>query len=286
MSRIEALLIKHQQHVMEEALKSILPDSLAGQAGLIAGAVTALLIFILGWIASKWAHRLLTNVLRKRKLDEALSRFLASIAQYAVLAAFVISALEHVGVASTSLTAIFASAGLAVGLALQGSLGNFASGVMILFFRPFTLGDRIKAGGEVGVVKDIGLFACTLMTPSNETIIVPNGAVTGGTITNYTKEGTLRGEIDVGVAYGADIETVMKVLLDATKKTDLVLQDPEPAIAFVEMAASSLNFKILAWSTADDFLGMLHNVRKSAYEALNEAGIEIPFDQLVIHKAE
>jgi small conductance mechanosensitive channel len=157
---------------------------------------------------------------------------------------------------------------------------------MILFFRPFTLGDRIKAGGETGVVKDIGLFACTLMTPANETIIVPNSAVTGGTITNYTKEGTLRGSVDVGVAYGADVTAVMQLLLEATKKSELVLQDPEPAVAFVEMAASSINFKILAWSKNEDFLGMVHNVRKSAYEALNDAGIDIPYDQLVIHKAE
>lgn len=271
---------------MEEALKALLPESLAGNAGLIAGAITALLIFILGWIASKWAHRVIINVLRKRSLDEALSRFLASIAQYAVLAAFIISALEHVGVASTSLTAIFASAGLAIGLALQGSLGNFASGVMILFFRPFTIGDRIKAGGETGVVKDIGLFACTLRTPANETIIVPNGAVTGGTITNFTKEGTLRGAVNVGVAYGADVATVMQVLLEATKKSELVLQDPAPSVAFVDMAASSINFTVLAWSKTDESLGMLHNVRKNVYEALNEAGIEIPYDQLVIHKTE
>ena len=271
---------------MEEALKALLPDNLDDNAALIAGAVTALLVFVVGWMASKWAHRLVITVLRKRQLDEALGRFLAAMAQYAVLAAFAIAALEHVGIASTSLTAIFASAGLAVGLALQGSLGNFASGVMILFFRPFTLTDRIEAGGQTGVVDDIGLFATTLKSPSNETIIVPNSAVTGGVITNYTKAGTLRGSVDVGVAYGADVTQVMELLLKATGETDLVLAEPAPAIAFVEMGASSINFVVMPWSTCDNYLGMLHNVRKACYEALNEAGIDIPYDQLVIHKAD
>ena len=270
---------------MEDILKTILPDSMDGQAALIAGAIYALLILIVGWIASKWASGATTKMLRKRKVDEALLRFLSSIVRYTLLAAFIIAALEKVGIASTSLVAVFASAGLAIGLALQGSLGNFASGVMILFFRPFGLGDRVKAGGEVGVVEDIGLFATTMKTPANETIIVPNSAVTGGVIYNYTREGTLRGAIDVGVAYGSDIGKVMEILLKAAKDSDLVLADPEPAIAFVEMAASSINFKILAWSTADDFLGMMHNVRRSAYESLNAAGIEIPFDQVEIGRA-
>lgn len=270
---------------MEEALRSILPDSLDAQAGLIAGAIYALLIIIAGWIASKWANSSLLKLMRKRNVDEALARFLAAIVRYAVLAAFIIAALEKVGIASTSLVAIFASAGLAIGLALQGSLGNFASGVMILFFRPFSLGDRVKAGGETGVVKDIGLFATTLMTPANETIIVPNSAVTGGVIYNFTREGKLRGEVAVGVAYGADIAQVCEVLTTATQSAEHVMQDPAPAVAFVDMAASSLNFKILAWAENANYLGMLHNVRKAAYDALNEAGIEIPFDQIVVHQA-
>ena len=271
---------------MEEALRSILPDSLADQASLISGAVTALLVLILGWIASKWAHRALLKVFRVRNLDEALSRFLASIVQYAVLAAFVIASLERVGVASTSLTAIFASAGLAIGLALQGSLGNFASGVLILFFRPFTLGDRVKVAGEMGVVKDIGLFATTLTTAANETIIVPNGAVTGGNITNYTISGTLRGTVGVGVAYGADVERVRGILLESVKKLDIVLQDPEPGVAFVDMAASSLNFAVNCWCNTGDFLAMMHQVRHACYDALNSNGIEIPFDQIVVHQAD
>ena len=270
---------------MEETIASLLPESIRAHAGLFSGALTALLVFIVGWIASKWAKRLVLRVVQGRGLDESLGRFLSSIAQYAVLAAFVIAALERVGVAATSLTALFASAGLAVGLALQGSLGNFAAGVMILFFRPFSLNDKVKAGGEVGVVQDIGLFCTTLLTPNNETIIVPNTAVTSTVITNYTKKGTLRGSVDVGVAYGADINQVLELLKTAAASVNVVLAEPGPAVAFVDMGASSINFTVMTWSTCDDYLTMLHDVRSACYGALNEAGIDIPFDQLVIHKA-
>ncbi|MCO4746998.1 MAG: mechanosensitive ion channel [Proteobacteria bacterium] len=246
----------------------------------------ALVILILGWIFSKWANRAVTNAGTRSNLDEALKRFLASIAQYTVLAASVIAALGKVGVETTSLVAVFASAGLAVGLALQGSLSSFASGVMILFFRPFALGDKVTTGGETGVVEDIGLFATTLKTPDNHTIIVPNSSVTGGTITNYTKEGTVRGTVSAGVAYGADLEVVMTALLAAANKSSLVLKDPGAAVAFVDMAASSLNFNVMCWSQCDDYLGMLHEVRSNIYDELNAQGIDIPFDQIVIHKAE
>ena len=245
----------------------------------------ALAIFVVGWIASKWAHSLVLKVIRSRKVDEALARFLASIVRYLVLAAAVIASLGKVGVETTSLVAMLGTVGLAIGLALQGSLAHFAAGVMILFFRPFTLGDVISAGGHMGVVKDIGLFATTLNTPDNETVIIPNGSVTGGPLVNYTVLGTRRGKVQIGVAYGADMQKVQEVLLAAAKRTELVLEDPEPAVAFVGFGASSLDFIVFGWSTADDYLGMLHNLRVSIYDDLNAAGIEIPFNQIVVHNA-
>ncbi|MCK5800313.1 MAG: mechanosensitive ion channel family protein, partial [Deltaproteobacteria bacterium] len=191
-----------------------------------------------------------------------------------------------VGVQTTSVVAIFASAGLAIGLALQGSLANFASGVMILLFRPFALADFVTVGGNTGVVDDIGIFATTLVTPNNETIIVSNKAVTGDTITNYTRRGTRRGAVDVGVNYGAKIEEVIPILEAAGKKSVLTLDDPAPAVAFVSLGASSLDFKVLVWSKAADYLGMLHEVRTNVYDGLNAAGIEIPYQQIVVHQAE
>lgn len=251
----------------------------------ITGVSVGLLILVLGWMASKWAQRIALKACERAKVDRALARFLSQIARYTVLAATGIAALGKMGVETTSLIAVFGAAGLAVGLALQGSLSNFASGVMILFFRPFDLEDKIEAAGRVGVVTDIGLFSSSLLTADNQTIIIPNAAITGGTIVNITKRGTLRGSIPIGVAYGSDLAEVQRVCLEAAKTVDKVLADPAPAIAFTEMASSSLNFNLMCWSTCGDYLAMLHEVRSACYQALEREGIEIPFDQIVIHQS-
>lgn len=248
------------------------------------GAVLALFILFLGWIASKWAQRL--TVRAGSKLDQAVVNFLANIVRYAVLSAAVIAALGAVGIETTSIIAIFGAAGLAVGLALQGSLSNFAAGVMILVFRPFELNDVVEASGKTGKITDIGLFATTMLTPENHTVILPNSGVTGGVITNYTRQGTRRAGIDIGVAYGTDLKDVHNAAMAAAEKCDLVLKDPAPGFAFTEMAASSLNFKLFVWSQAADFLAMQHQVRSNIYDELNARGIEIPFDQIVVHQAE
>ena len=244
----------------------------------------AFVILIIGWMVSKWAHLVILSVARGRQIDEALSRFVAAIAQYAILVAGIITALGAVGIETTSLIAIFASAGLAIGLALQGSLANFASGVMLLFFRPFNLDDLINAGGHEGAVKDIGLFATTLLTLSNEKIIIPNTAITSGSITNYTVQGTRRGTIEVGVAYGSEVGRVIEVLSEAAKGTDLVLAEPAPGIALVGLGASSVDFVVHCWCNSGDYINMMHNARRAVYEGLNEAGIDIPFNQIVVHK--
>ncbi len=245
----------------------------------------AILIFIVGWILSKWVNRLTLKALRLRKLDEALIRFMAGIFQYTVLAAAVIAALGAVGVETTSLVAVLASAGLAVGLALQGSLANFSSGVMILFFRPFTIDDRVTVSDHTGFVKDIGLFATTLLTLDNHTIIVPNSEITSNAVVNYTRKGVIRGRVDVGVAYGTQVAPVIEALLKAARHTEMVLKDPEPDIRFDGLGASSLDFQVYAWCDADDLIPMTHHLRTSVYNALNEAGFEIPFSQIVVHQA-
>lgn len=267
-------------------LDSLSPENLVMLKAIAASAATALVIFIVGWIASKWGSSLVLKALRRSQMDEALARFFASIAQYAILAFAVIAALDKAGVETTSLAAVIAAAGLAVGLALQGSLGNFASGVLLLFFRPFTIGDRISSAGHTGKVEDIGLFATTLSTPANERIIIPNASVTGDSIVNHTASGKIRSTIGAGVAYGADIDQVCELLKEAALSVDLVLKDQPPVVGFADMAASSLNFVVHCWSEPANAVPMQHFVRRAIYNHLNEAGIEIPFDQLVVHKAE
>lgn len=265
-------------------MTDILPEKLQPYEGLIVGAATAILIFVVGWIAAKWVYALCLRVARRSKMDEALARFLSSMAQYAVLAMAVIAALNKVGVHTTSLVALLGAAGLAVGLALQGNLANFAAGVMILLFRPFTLEDKVSLAGKDGKVRDIGLFATTLLTPRNEKVIIPNASITADPIVNYTSEGTLRGAIDVGVAYGTDASRAMEVMVAACRRVPSVLDDPAPTVNFRGFGASAVDFEVRPWATAGDYLGMLHDVRGALYEALNEAGIEIPFDQIVVHQ--
>jgi small conductance mechanosensitive channel len=262
-----------------------IPASLQSYVPLVKGVAIALGILIGGWIVAKWANRLTRRALSHRRVDEALARFLASILQYTVIAAAIITALGAVGIQTTSMVAVFASAGLAIGLALQGSLASFASGVMILFFRPFTLNDKVTIGGQTGVVHDIGLFATTLITGDNETIIVPNNAITSASIINFTKQGTLRGAVDVGVAYGTDVAKALGVIAAAAKRTELILADPAPAVAFGGFGPYSLNFTVFGWAKAADYLGMLHNLRRAVYEDLNTAKIAIPLSQVVVQKA-
>lgn len=251
----------------------------------LTAALLAIVILVIGWIVAGWVRSLIVKACGRAKLDTALARFLGQLGRYAVLVMTLIATLATVGIETTSFVAVLASVGFAIGMALQGTLGHLASGVMILVFRPFTLEDLVEAGGSFGVVKDIGLFATTLFTPDNKTIIVPNGSVTGGTITNFTRQGTLRATVDVGVAYGADLQKVQEVCIAAANSVDEVLEEPAVGFAFTEMAASSLNFALMPWSTTANFLPMQHKVRSAVYNALNEAGIEIPFDQIVVHQA-
>ncbi len=265
---------------------SLSPESLTRLSEIATKAGIVLAIFIFGWVASKWGHRLVLKALRRAKVEETLARFFASLAQYAILAFALIASLDKAGVETTSLAAVVAAAGLAVGLALQGSLGNLASGVLLLFFRPFSIGDKISTAGHKGEVEDIGLFATILSTPAKQRIIIPNGSITRDSIVNHTSAGKIRSTISIGVAYGSDIDHVCKVLAEAALSAKFVLAEPAPIAGFLDMAASSLNFVVFCWSDSAVEVPMQHYVRRAIYNRLNEEGIEIPFDQLVVHKAE
>lgn len=261
------------------------PDVIKPFMPMIIGAVTALLIFVFGWLLSKWAHAITARLLRRRKFDESMTRFLAALAQYAVLAAAVIAALAKVGVETTSLVALLGTIGLAIGLALQGSLSHLASGVMLVIFRPFTVGDYVDAGGKAGTVDEVGLFATTLITPDNHRVSIPNSSITGGPITNFTVLGQRRASIDVGVGYGSDVDQVTQLLEQAARKCETILDDPGPAVVFTGLGASSLDFSVRVWAKNEDFFPMQGQVRKHVYDTLNEAGVDIPFNQIVVHEA-
>lgn len=270
---------------MIEALQALLPDALDPYAELFAGAIGALVIFILGWLVSKWVSFLVVRALRRGHVDEALARFLSGIAKYAVLVAAVVTALTQVGIAATSFVALIGAAGLAIGLALQGNLSHFASGVMLLFFRPFTIGDRVTISGLTGNVEDIGLFATRLKTPLNETIIIPNSKITDDSIVNFTSAGLYRAVVSVGVAYGTKYQEAEPVVLDAVRGVEGVKVDEGIDVVFDNFGASSLDLLVRAWCQADEAAKVRHRMRIAIYDALEAAGIEIPFDQVVVHTA-
>lgn len=258
-----------------------LPSFLAPIVPAVINIAIAIAILVVGWIISRWGRSLTRRAFAAKKIDPALAGFVATLVQYALLAATVISALGAVGIQTTSLLAIFASAGLAVGLALQGSLASFASGVLILFFRPFDLGHKITGGGQTGVVQDIGLFTTTLLTADNEVIIIPNSAITSASIVNHTTKGTSRAKVDVTVPYGTDFAKLEQILLDSAKRADLVLKEPAPAVVFAGFGQRGADVEVYVWANAGEVPPMLNNVRRAIYKDLDAGGIAMPPAPLV-----
>jgi len=246
----------------------------------------AIAILVIGWMLSKTAERMALSNLRRRLGNEALARFSGQAIRYLVLAVAVIAALGKVGVETTSVVAILGAAGFAVGMALHGNLSNFASGVMILFFKPFQLDDRITAAGHTGAVVDIGLFVTTLANGFGERIILGNSAILSGPIVNLTNGGPMRGTVEVGVFYGADVAKVKEILEQAANSVEVVLAEPAAGAALVGLGASSVDFAVQYWTEPGDYMGGQHGVRTAVYDALNAAGIDIPFSQIVVHKAD
>ncbi|WP_437565341.1 mechanosensitive ion channel family protein [Sorangium sp. So ce542] len=247
---------------------------------------TAIVILVAGWLASKWAYRIAVKTLSSSHLDQALARFLASMLRYVVLAATFIASMETVGIHTTSLVAVVASAGLAVGLALQGSLSNFASGVLILFFKHFQLGDKIAIGDHRGIVEDIGLFTTTLVSTDNEKIVIPNASVTNGPIVNFSDRGLLRGAVTVNVEGRLrDLGPAMQAMVRAAKRAGGVAQEPAPTVFLTDMEDGSLDLTLTAWHRAVDEDESMHNLRVAVLEELDAAGIKLMNrTQLILHQ--
>ncbi|WP_437963409.1 mechanosensitive ion channel family protein [Sorangium sp. So ce260] len=247
---------------------------------------TAIAILVAGWLASKWAYRIAVKTLASTHLDQALVRFLASMLRYIVLAATFIASMETVGIHTTSLVAVVASAGLAVGLALQGSLSNFASGVLILFFKHFQLGDKVAIGDHKGIVEDIGLFNTTLVSTDNEKIVLPNASVTNGPIVNYSDRGLLRGAVTVTVEGRLrDLGPAMEALVRAGKRAGGMAQEPAPTVFLTDMEDGSLDLTLTAWYSAVEEDGSMHNLRVAVLEELDAAGVKLMNrTQLILHQ--
>ena len=243
----------------------------------------AVAIVIVGRMISRLLIKLLVKVLHKANLDEILVTFIGSIARNALLLIIIIAALEELGVDTTSLIAVLGAAGLAVGLALQNSLQNFAAGVMLILFRPFKKGDFIEAGGTAGVVETITIFSTVMRTGDNREVIVPNGAIYSGTITNYSARDTRRLDMEFGISYDDDIRKAKQIIQEILSAEARILAEPETLIAVGELADSSVNILVRPWVKSDEYWPIRFDLTERIKLAFDQAGISIPYPQMDVH---
>lgn len=246
-------------------------------------ALAAIAIFVIGRMVAKWVQGLIRRMMERAEVDPMIIGFTSSIAYIALLAFVVVAALGQLGVQTTSFIAILGAAGLAIGLALQGSLANFAAGFLMIIFRPFKLGDFIEGAGVAGTVDAIHIFTTTLKTPDNKIIIIPNGKLSGDNIINYSAQETRRVDMMVGVSYDADLKEVRQVLEDIISKDDRVLTEPASLVAVKELADNSVNFVVRVWVKSGDYWGVNFDMNETIKTRLDEAGIGIPYPQRDIH---
>ena len=245
--------------------------------------VLALLIFYVGrWVVNRVVN-VIMGVMLKRGADETLVSFVGSIIRWVGILFVVIAALSQLGIDTTSLVALLGAAGLAIGLSLQGSLGNFAAGVMIIIFKPFQKGHFVEVAGTMGVVDSISIFTTVLTTPDNKEVIVPNGAVIGNNITNYSARPTRRVDMVFCIGYDDDILAAKKILEEIIAADARVLAEPEPVISVGELADSSVNFLVRPWVNAADYWGVLWDTTEAVKLRFDQEGISIPFPQMDVH---
>lgn len=247
--------------------------------------IGAIIILIAGRIVAGIVRNVFTKLLRKTKTDEAIIAFVRRLVYILIMIFAVIAALAKFGVETTSFVAVMGAAGFAIGFALQGSLSNFAAGVMVLVFKPFRVGDYVDAAGTAGTVKEIRLFNTILATPDNIKVIVPNGKIYGDVIKNITAYETRRVDFVIGIGYTSSIQKAHDIVLDILKKDERVLDDPAPQIAVSELADSSVNFVVRPWVKKEHYWDVKFDVTRKIKEAFDEAGIEIPFPQRTVHMA-
>lgn len=246
-------------------------------------AIAAIAILVIG----RWVAKILSNVvrgmMRKANVDQTLRRFAAGLVYIALMAFVVLAALSQLGIQTTSFIAVLGAAGLAIGLALQGSLANFAAGFLMIIFKPFRVNDYIEGAGTAGTVEEIQIFTTTLKTPDNKTVIIPNAKLTSDNIINWTVKGTRRVDLVFGIGYEDDIDKAKAVIKEVMSKDERILKDPAPQVAMVELADSSVNFVVRPWVNAGDYWSVYFDMTENVKKAMDANGISIPFPQRDVH---
>jgi small conductance mechanosensitive channel len=246
--------------------------------------IGAIIVLFVGRIVAGWARRLTRKALERAEVDPTLVPFIAKLVYYLLLAFVVIAVLGVFGVQTASLVAVLGAAGLAVGLALQGTLSNFAAGVMLLFFRPFKVGDFIDAGGTTGTVEEIGVFATTMKSPDNIKIVVPNSQVYGQTIKNFNGFDTRRVDLVIGISYDDSISTAIDTIRSIVNADQRVLAEPETQIAVSNLGDSSVDLVVRPWCAGSDYWPLRFDLTRTIKEGLEAAGCSIPYPQTDVHR--
>lgn len=246
--------------------------------------LAALLIFITGWIIAGWAGRLMLRWLKRvPQLDDTLEPMIASIVRYIIMIFTLVAVLSRFGVETTSVIAVLGAAGLAIGLALQGTLQNIAAGFMLLMLRPFKVNDYVDASGIAGTIKAVHLFTTDMETPDGVFMAVPNSSLWNASITNYSRNPTRRINLPMGISYDDDVAKARGVLLDLMEKDERTLSDPAPQTMVTQLADSSVNIAMRCWVKTDDYWGVLFDLTEKSKEALEAAGMSIPYPQQDVH---
>lgn len=250
---------------------------------ILAKIAIALILFFIGWNVISLIAKILGNTLAKQKIDKTLLPFINSLVLWLLRAMLFIVVASYLGVETTSFVALIGAVGFAIGMALQGALGNFAGGVLILLNKPYKIGDLIESQGHTGVVKEIQIFNTILLSPENKTIILPNGAVANGDIVNYTVEGLIRVDLSIGISYDADIKKAKEVLLDVMAKNPNVLKEPAAFVGVSELGDSSVNLAVRPYTTPDKYWDVYFSVYEDGKNALDVARVEIPYPHLEVN---
>ncbi|MFD2178710.1 mechanosensitive ion channel domain-containing protein [Veronia pacifica] len=245
--------------------------------------ITAILILVIGNMVVKAVANGVAEVLRRKKFDSTIVDFVHTFVRYLLFVIVLIAALGRLGVQTASIVAVIGAAGLAVGLALQGSLSNFAAGVLIVMFRPFKSGDFVEVAGVSGSVASIQLFSTVLTTPDNKMVVVPNGSVIGSAITNYSTHNTRRIDLTIGVSYNADLKKTKAILADIVAAEPRILSNPATTIGVVALADSSVNLVVRPWVNTGDYWPVYFDLMQAIKEGLDSEGIEIPYPQMDVH---
>ncbi len=245
--------------------------------------VIAVAVLVIGMFIAKRITKVFANVLTKKEFDASLQKFLLSLVSISLRILVVMSALGQLGVEMTSFVALIGAAGLAIGMAFSGTLGNFAGGIMILIFRPYKVGDYVSAQGEEGIVHEIQIFNTIILTLDNKTVIVPNGAMANGNITNFTMQDKRRVDFVVGIGYGDDYKKAKEVLERFISEDDKILKDPAPFIGLGELADSSVNITLRVWGKTTDYWDIYFKMNEKIYTEFGKEGLNIPFPQMDVH---